>query len=376
MTMQGFEAKGLWSLKYCAVTSCAAFAMMTGCGGSQPPIGAPGAMPQSRSIVTPVERGRSGMLPEVDAASTSSHVPGQHQHFIEALFYAFGDGKLAIFNVTIGAVPILRTFVSTPYTHLHGACSDPSGHVFVTQSASGSGAVIEFAHGGTSAVATLSDTGMAMACSYDRSTSNLAVANSYDPDAPGGPGPDIAVYPNETGTPTLYADPIGSIPSCSYDLSGNLFIGQRRRHGHFALMELPRGSSIAKAITIDGKIGGEYRREDVQWHDGSLFVTSVDRRHDHGTHVFALSISGSKATVTGMIRLHTVNFREKAARPWMVLFGRYAVTTDQVGVSVWRIPLHCTGTCFVHRGDRHLLRVANGLVSIAASAIRRHERKI
>ncbi len=338
-----------------ALGGFAAVAMLAGCGGAQPPIGAPGAMPQSLAITKQGERAGRGP-------------------FVEALFYAFSDGKLAIFNVSYQVEPKLRKLVDIPYTHLHGACSDPSGHVFVTQSgASGSGELIEFAHGGTSAAATLSDTGMAMACAYDRSTGNLAVANSYDADAPGGPGPDIAVYADETGTPTLYPDPLDSILSCSYDESGNLFIGGLRRHGHFVLMELPRGSNTVKAITIDGKIGGEYRREDVQWHDGSLFITSVDRRRDHGTHAFVLSISGSTATVEGTMKLHTVNPREKAARPWMVLFGPYAVTTDRIGVSVWRIPLHCTGTCFVHRGDRHLLRIANGFVSIAASAIRPRE---
>jgi hypothetical protein len=350
----------VWDFSRCLFGISAAAAMLAGCGGSQAPIRALGALPQSPAI------------PKMRAASSSSHVPGAHEHFIEALFYAFGDGKLAIFNVSVGARPKLRTLVSTPYAHLHGACSDSSGHVFVTQSGtSSSGEVIEFAHGGTSAVATLSDTGTAMACAYDRSTGNLAVANSYDADAPGGPGSDIAVYTGETGTPTLYADPLGTIPSCTYDLSGNLFIGGLRSHGYFVLVELPRGSSVVKAITIDGKIGGEYRREDVQWHDGTLFTTSVDSRPDHGTHVFVMSISGSTATVVGTIKLHTVNPREKAARPWMALFGPYAVATDRIGVSVWRIPLHCTGICFVRRGDRHLLRIAKGFVSIAASAVRR-----
>ena len=33
-----------------AFNSCVAAAMLAGCGGSQPPIGAPGAIPQSRAI--------------------------------------------------------------------------------------------------------------------------------------------------------------------------------------------------------------------------------------------------------------------------------------------------------------------------------------
>lgn len=361
----------------CALSVGTAAAVLIGCGGSQLPVGAPGAMQQSQSsaIATHAQGGVSSVLSARGTASTSSYAPDRHGHFVEALFYAFGDGELAIFNVSHQAKPKLRELVSTPYAHLHSACSDPAGHVFVAQSGtSGSGDVIEFAHGGTRAIATLSDTGMAMACAYDRSTGNLAVANSYDAEAPGGPGPDIAVYAGETGTPTLYADPLGSFLSCSYDLSGNLFIGGRQRHGDFVLMELPRASSTVKAIRIDGSVGGEHRREDVQWHYGSLFITSVDRRRDHGTFVFVLSISGSKATVKGTIKLHTVNPQEKATRPWAVLFGPYAVTTDRIGVSVWRIPLLCTGTCFVHRGDRHLLRIAKRFVSVAVSAIRPHDK--
>jgi hypothetical protein len=51
------------------------------------------------------------------STSTSSRVPGGHEHFIEALFYAFGDGELAIFNVSIRAKPKLRELVSIPHGH-------------------------------------------------------------------------------------------------------------------------------------------------------------------------------------------------------------------------------------------------------------------
>jgi hypothetical protein len=36
--------------------------LLAGCGGSQPPIGAPGAMPQSRAIAAHAGRGGSWML--------------------------------------------------------------------------------------------------------------------------------------------------------------------------------------------------------------------------------------------------------------------------------------------------------------------------
>ena len=48
----------------CALMSCAAAAMLAGCGGSQPPIGAPGAMAQTSASAAQVERRGSWMLPE------------------------------------------------------------------------------------------------------------------------------------------------------------------------------------------------------------------------------------------------------------------------------------------------------------------------
>ena len=47
--------------------SCVAAAMLAGCGGSQPPIGAPGAMPQTSAIATHADRGTSWMLPGTSA---------------------------------------------------------------------------------------------------------------------------------------------------------------------------------------------------------------------------------------------------------------------------------------------------------------------
>src|SRR5580692_8471226 len=47
-----------------ALCSCVALAaMLAACGGSQPPVGAPGAMPQTSAIATHVDRGTSWMLP-------------------------------------------------------------------------------------------------------------------------------------------------------------------------------------------------------------------------------------------------------------------------------------------------------------------------
>jgi hypothetical protein len=48
----------------CALCNFVAAAMLAGCGGSQPPIGAPGAMVQTSETATHGDRGKSWMLPE------------------------------------------------------------------------------------------------------------------------------------------------------------------------------------------------------------------------------------------------------------------------------------------------------------------------
>jgi hypothetical protein len=51
-------------LSSCYAPSISAAALLAGCGGSQPPIGSPGAMPQSPAIATHADRSGSWMLPE------------------------------------------------------------------------------------------------------------------------------------------------------------------------------------------------------------------------------------------------------------------------------------------------------------------------
>jgi hypothetical protein len=46
------------------VLSVGVAALLAGCGGSQPPIDAPGAMAQTSAIATHADRGKSWMLPE------------------------------------------------------------------------------------------------------------------------------------------------------------------------------------------------------------------------------------------------------------------------------------------------------------------------
>jgi hypothetical protein len=46
------------------LSSCLSVYVLAGCGGSQPPVGAPGAMPQTSALATHADLGKSWMAPK------------------------------------------------------------------------------------------------------------------------------------------------------------------------------------------------------------------------------------------------------------------------------------------------------------------------
>src|SRR5580693_2694276 len=96
-----------------ALSSCVAAAMLVGCGGSQPPIGAPGAMPQTSASATRADRGKSWMLPE---AKSEDLLYVTNYSYISV--YSYPQDKL---------VGILNGFRSSV-----GECVDSKGDIVIT----------------------------------------------------------------------------------------------------------------------------------------------------------------------------------------------------------------------------------------------------
>lgn len=134
--------------------------MPAGCGGSQPPIGAPGMMPQASAIATHAERGKSWMAPEATS---------------EDLVYVTGGcGGTCVVSYPAGKI--------VGYLNLGnglnaGVCSDSGGNVYISNNReSNDSEVVEYAHGGTTPKATFDLPGFdAAGCSVDPTTGNLAV---------------------------------------------------------------------------------------------------------------------------------------------------------------------------------------------------------
>jgi hypothetical protein len=134
--------------------------------------GAPGAMPQSRAISMHAERSGSWMLPEATSenllyVSSSSGFSGIVR------VYSYPHGR------RVGAL--------TSLTYAGGECVDSAGDVFIVEFSGPSSAgstVYEYAHGGSTPIATLADPGSGFGCAVDPTTGNLAVANTSDASNP------------------------------------------------------------------------------------------------------------------------------------------------------------------------------------------------
>ncbi|HLY00997.1 MAG TPA: hypothetical protein VKR56_00720 [Candidatus Cybelea sp.] len=242
------------------VFSCAlviSAALLAGCGGSQPPIGAPGVMPQTP--VARVEPGTSWMLPEAKGG--------------DLLYVATGD------NVYVLSYPHGK-FVGDLGVSSSGLCSNREGDVFIF---SGYG-LLEYAHGGTKPIRTLHSGDIPLGCAVDPATNDLAVTQEAS-----GAG-EVAIFRHSRGTSTWYRDPdIYMYGLCGYDDRGNLFV-DGSGSGNF-IAELPKGSSTFANYAL-GKRYDVYGG--IQW-DGRHMTLANPTTHQ----VFRLRFGKQSLKVTG-----------------------------------------------------------------------------
>jgi hypothetical protein len=238
-----------------ALTRCVALALLAGCGGSQPPVGAPGAMPEIESSL-PLPAGRQGDLvyiADLDAV------------------YVFTYPKWVQVE-TLGALP-------------DGLCSDKKGDVFVPIPEDSM--IFETDHGGTKVIARLYDDNESpLGCAVNPVTGDLAVTNADNPYSA------FVTYRHARGNPTSYTIPNMGADFCTYDDKGNLFI-DGGNNGQSLLAELPYRSQQAHIIEIDRPLaafGG------VQWDGRHLALGTYNA-------IYQLDVAGAVAHVVGVTYL-------------------------------------------------------------------------
>ena len=260
-----------------ALTIGAASALLAACGGSQPPIGAPGAMPQSGAIVAHSKR--SGPWAQKAAMGDLVYITG-------------GCGGTCIVSYPDGAI-VGQLDVGNGLNS--GVCSDSGGNVYVSNnSASRDSDVVEYAHGGSTPITTFNlPGGDAAGCSIDPTTGNLAVMFA-------GSGYGVAIFTTTSQTPQLFPAPVDGF-TCAYDPSGNLFVGGLKNGTNAALAELPKGASEFSQLTINKPIQGAGQ---VQWYGKYLSYSST---FGGEPFIYRLKISGTSADVVKTTRLRNRN---------------------------------------------------------------------
>lgn len=249
----------------------AAAAICAGCsnGGPNPSLGAFG----SAKVFHP-DHHRSWMAPDVRKK--------------DLLYISDQSGDVYVFSYPKGELKGTLTGFADP----QGECVDKKGDVWITLFSTEE--LVEYAHGGTTSIGTLSDPGYLLeGCSVDRTTGNLAAANLAGVGSGAG---GVAIYADAQGTATTYSDSnLNLVFSVGYDNQGNLFADGETSGGSFAFAELPKGSGTFTNITLNQTINTPGA---VQW-DGK-YITVGDAT---AGVIYQVSVSGSSATVVGSTTL-------------------------------------------------------------------------
>jgi hypothetical protein len=237
---KGARQVRIWSFRRAALGTCAA-AILAGCGGSQPPIGVQGAMPQGP--VTLAHHARTGL--EATASKRRGIVPQ----------YATRNALLFVTNFTNNDVTVYRARAKDPAPIAilsgdldapFGACVDGQGTLYVTNDPpSGNGWIAEYPLGQTAPSKMISD-GIETPgfCAID-SENNLWVANIG--------GPNVTEYLYGTKKPHAVITrgmvfPIG----IAIDRSGNMYVANRPVSGLANVVVYAPGSKAPARTITDG----------------------------------------------------------------------------------------------------------------------------
>ena len=281
-----------------AVGLMLAGALLVGCSSGPSRLAPSTAMQQSAvGLGTNVPQlGRIPGLPPWSVAATAAH-PDRGRSWMAPdaktndLLYISSNlnGDVYVYSYPYDRLKGTLTGFSSPA----GECVDKSGHVFIT-SKSG---ILEYAHGGTTPIATLKDAGLAEGCSVDPKTGNLAVTNASTLSSSQG---NVAIYKDAKGSPTYRTDSkIYNEDSCGYDNAGNLFVdGQDVSSGGLRLSEIPSGRTFFRDITLNQTITGA---GGVQW-DGKHLA--VGNNVEGSGTIYQFAINGEKGTKVGSTPLN------------------------------------------------------------------------
>ena len=148
----------------------------------------------------------------------------------------------------------------------NGECVDKNNNVWITEFYVGD--IVEYAHGGTKPIATLSDPwGYTSGCSIDPTTGDLAVTSRWGASSKSGV---VAIYKGTQGEPTAYSTPhMFYYYYCSFDDKGNLFVNGISRGSAVVFAELHGRNHNFTTLTLEQTIS---HPAGIQWDGKDLAV--------------------------------------------------------------------------------------------------------
>jgi hypothetical protein len=303
---------------------CAAAAMLVACGGSQPPIGARSAMPQTSAIATDAAHGTSWMLPEAKS---------------EDLLYIVDKGAN---RVRVYSYPGLNHVGGLGgFRWPDGDCVDEAGNVWIVSQATDS--VIEYAHGGVKPIRNLSLGQQGQinpsSCAVDPLSGDLAVT-SIDGGA--------FVFQAAKGKPKrFFPMPItGLYPA--YDNVGNLYVGGyvpfQRYYGRAALSKLAKGSKRFERLPFRPGVNPDDFpiALGLQWTAGRMAMVNGVARYGEPADLYQVQQKGDAVRIVGTT---TLAIRGTVGQFWvarqMIFAPFYFLKADKSvagGVALYHYP--------------------------------------
>ncbi len=306
-----------------------AAALLAGCGGPQPPIGAPGGTLQDQTSWVRPDRGESWM--ESSASKTLLYVDDDTSN--DTYVFDYPSGKL------VGKL--------TGFYDPKGMCVDQKGDVYISNSQYG--LLTEYAHGGTKPINIYQDPGTSLiGCSIsakgdvaaygraDRRGSNVCIWKGGNSDKS-----PKCIYASKSTLGSAFG-----LSTCAYDHDGDL-VGLGGYNGILIPFMILAGKTTMEKLTLSGiklKILGNFTgAENTSW-DGKYITLGLyqPRRGGDQTVLQPVKLIGTTLTAIGSLILLPVNCN-KAVIGSPFFFGAHNVTAASTtrATRVTGPPLNC-----------------------------------
>jgi hypothetical protein len=237
------------------------------------------------------------------------------------------------FDVLVYAFPSLTLAGKiTGFNQPQGLCSDAQGDVWIANT--GTQALIEYAHGGTSSIKKLADPlGYPAGCAIDPTSGDLAVTNLAGFSGAGG----VLIYKKAGGTPTPYSQPqLYAYYFTGYDSGGNLYVSGTNAKKTYRLAVLPHGSKSMSLVALHG--GTIDFPGTVAWSGSTLVLGDQRCRHTTSSCLYEATVAGKTATITAATPLgKSCDVAQVLVGATNVAGGNYC-THARSSVDIWPFP--------------------------------------